>query len=139
MCDLKTDLNPLRSYGGGLLIICSIAAHAGPRGSVQPVAEHHPSASATEPAGSSCTPVGSGELNSGVLWADADVHSSIENARANRQIPDEYIAGVPQGLGTTNAPIADGSASIRLGLHIPETAAIESLLSANIRLAHYLP
>src|SRR5260370_38440736 len=32
----------------GLIIICSIAAHAGPRGSVQPVAEHHPSTSATE-------------------------------------------------------------------------------------------
>ena len=32
----------------GFIIICSIAAHAGPRGSVQPVPEHHPSTSTTE-------------------------------------------------------------------------------------------
>jgi hypothetical protein len=32
----------------GSIIICSIAAHAGPRDSVQPVSEHRPSTSATE-------------------------------------------------------------------------------------------
>ena len=38
----------LSDSGAGPLIICWIAARAGPRGSVQPVAEHHPSTSATE-------------------------------------------------------------------------------------------
>jgi len=39
----RVNICPIR-YG----ITCSIAAHAGPRGSVQPAAEHHPSTSATE-------------------------------------------------------------------------------------------
>src|SRR5229473_5647147 len=58
--------------------------------------------SAASPAGSSRTPVGSGEVKSGFLWADTNVHSSAESERASRQIRSENITGVPHRLGTTN-------------------------------------
>src|SRR4029077_695766 len=58
--------------------------------------------STASPAGSSRTPVGSGEVKSGFLWADTDVHSSAESERASRQIRSQNITGVPRRLGTTD-------------------------------------
>src|SRR5580704_16150086 len=58
--------------------------------------------STASPAGSSRTPVGSGEVKSGFLWADTDVHSSAESERTSRPIRSENITGVPHRLGTTN-------------------------------------
>src|SRR5580700_3733321 len=72
--------------------------------------------STASPAGSSRTPVGSGEVKSGFLWADTDVHSSAESERTSLQIRSENITGVPHRVGTKKWPIADVPASIRLEL-----------------------
>src|SRR6266567_4671684 len=63
--------------------------------------------STASPAGSSRTPVGSGEVKSGFLWADTDVHSNVESERASRQMRSENITGVPHRPGTTDdIPVA---------------------------------
>src|SRR5712692_11927113 len=54
--------------------------------------------STASPAGSSRIPVGSGEVKSGFLWADTDVHTSAESERASRQIRGENITVVPHRL-----------------------------------------
>src|ERR1700722_10629094 len=58
--------------------------------------------STASPAGSSRTPVGSGDVKGGLLWANTNVHSSAESEIASRQIRDENITGIPHRFGTTN-------------------------------------
>src|SRR5947207_2185309 len=56
--------------------------------------------STASPTGSSRTPVGSGEVKTGLVWADSEVHSSAESARASRRIRSENITGVSHTFDT---------------------------------------
>src|SRR6266568_4134423 len=54
--------------------------------------------STASPAGSRRNPVGSGEVNGGLVWANADVHSNADSERASRYLRTENITGIPQRL-----------------------------------------
>src|SRR5580700_787943 len=74
--------------------------------------------STASPAGSSRTPVGSGEVKSSFLWADTDTHRNAESERARRQIRSNNITGVPHRPYTTRY-IVDVPASQQGGAECP--------------------
>src|SRR5689334_15199788 len=62
--------------------------------------------STASPAGSSRTPVGRGEVKSGLVWADTEGHSSADSERTHRQIRSENIRAFLTDVCTTDDTLA---------------------------------